>query len=185
MFYNNKKETQRNSKENFWPAVDWTYFFLPRYETKSSHVSLMDIHHYFFPNWRHISFSWSLDFLQVLQENVAAIGACCCMSPPAGKHQLRVSVLIAQLNQRRQGLLSSLIETDRWPQTEHMLFKQIFGLECIYSDQACLYNMQSGSCKPLLRQRVLNKGEKMQLHRNGYRSGKMFTDSPGSQTWMC
>lgn len=112
MFYNNKKETQRNSKENFWPAVDWTYFFLPCNKTKSWHVLPMDIHHYFCPNWRHISFSWSLFFLQVLQENVAAIGACCCMSPPAGKYQLRVSVLIVQMKRRRQGLLSSLIETD-------------------------------------------------------------------------
>lgn len=165
--------------------MDWTYFFLPYNKTKSLHVLLTDIHHYFFPNWRHISFSWSLDFLQVLQENVAAIGACCCMSPPAGKHQLRVSVLSAQLKQRRQGLLSSLIEMDRWLQRERMLFKQIFGLECIYSDQACLYNMQSGYPKPLFRQLALNKGKKMQLHGKGYQCTKMVTDSPGSQTWVC
>lgn len=105
---------------------------------------------------------------------VAAIGACCCMSPPAGKFQSRVSILIAQMKQRRQGLLSSLIEMDRCPQTEHMLFKLIFGHECIYSDQAGLYNTQSGSCKSLLRQPVVNKGEEMKSH------GKVLTDSPSS-----
>lgn len=115
-----------------------------------------------------------------LSEIVAAIGACCCMSPPAGKFQSRVSILVVQMKQHRQGLLSSLIEMDRWPQTEHMLFKLIFGHGCIYSDQAGLYNMQSRSCKPLLRQLVLNKAEEMKLHGKGYQCGKVLTDFPSS-----
>lgn len=115
-----------------------------------------------------------------LLEIVAAIGACCCMSPPAGKFQSRVSILIAQMKQHRQGVLSSLIEMDKWPQTEHILFKLIFGHECIYSDPASSYNMQSGSYKPLLRQRDVNKGEEMKLHGKGYQCGKVLTDSPSS-----
>lgn len=111
---------------------------------------------------------------------VAAIGACCCMSPPAGKFQSRVSILIAQMKQHRQRFLSSLIETDRWPQTEHILFKPIFGHECIYSDQAGLYDMQSRSYKPLLKQLDVNKGEEMKLHGKRYQCGKVLTDSPSS-----
>lgn len=178
MFYNNK-ETQRNSEENFWPAVDWTYFFLPHSEPKSSQVLLIDIHHYFSSNWRHISWSRSLDFLQICWKLLLPLELVAVCHHLLANFSRGFLSWLHRWNSTDKDL-SSLIEMDRWPQTEHMLFKLIFGHECIYSDQAGLYNMQSRSYKPLLRQLDVNKGEEMKLHGKGYQYGKVLTDSPSS-----